>query len=87
MAEYAKGKDCNKWLNGECNRKDCFFKHDPSKKGKNTTAGRPDKDIPKAVKDLLTNTAADEKLQDCQFWTRARVESAGEQVSVYRASS
>ncbi len=27
--EYAKGKDCHRWLNGDCNRKECIFKHDP----------------------------------------------------------
>jgi hypothetical protein len=62
--EYAKGKDCHRWLNGDCNRKDCIFKHDPSKKGKDPTAGKPDKDPAKADKDLLTNATADEKNQD-----------------------
>ncbi len=37
--EYAKGKDCHRWLNGDCNRKECIFKHDPNKKGKDPTAG------------------------------------------------
>jgi hypothetical protein len=61
--EYAKGKDCHRWLNGDCNRKECIFKHDPSKKGKHPTAGKPDKDPTKAGKDLVTNAAADEKIR------------------------
>ena len=41
-AEYAKSRDCHKWLNGECNRKDCIFKHDPSKKDAHHSADKPD---------------------------------------------
>jgi hypothetical protein len=55
--------------------KEFIFKHDPSKKGKDPTTGKPDKDPTKpdkdptkADKDLLTNSAADEKNQDCKFW-------------------
>jgi hypothetical protein len=70
--EYAKGKDCHRWLNGDCNRKECIFKHDPSKKGKDPTAGKPDKDPTKADKDLLTNASGDEKNQDCKFWARGQ---------------
>ena len=75
--EYVKGKDCHRWLNGDCNRKECIFKHDPSKKGKDPTAGKPDKDPTKTGKDLLTNTAADEKNQDCRFWARGQCAKGG----------
>jgi hypothetical protein len=77
LAEYVKGKDCHKWLNGDCNRKDCIFKHDPSKKGKDPAAGKPDKDPTKAGKDLLTKAAADEKNQDCRFWARGQCVKRG----------
>jgi hypothetical protein len=75
--EYAKGKDCHRWLNGDCNRKECIFKHDPSKKGKDPTADKPDKDHTKPDKDLLTNAAADEKNQDCKFWARGQCVRGG----------
>jgi hypothetical protein len=75
--EYAKGKDCHWWFNGDCNRKECIFKHDPSKKGKDPTAGKPDKDPTKADKHLLTNAAADEKNQDGKFWARGQCVKGG----------
>ena len=69
--EYAKSRDCNRWLNGECNRKDCPFKHDPSKKGTNKSAGKPDSSDPKAGKtDVPRGVVVDEKDQDCKFWAR-----------------
>jgi hypothetical protein len=75
--EYANGKDCHRWLNGDYNRKECIFNHDPSKKGKDPTAGKPDKDPTKADKDLLTNAAADEKNQTCKFWARGQCVEGG----------
>jgi hypothetical protein len=68
--EYVNGKDCHRWLNRDSNRKECIFNHDPSKKGKDPTAGKPDKDPTKAGKIQLTNATADEKNQDCKFWAR-----------------
>jgi hypothetical protein len=72
--EYAKGKDCYHWLNGDCNRKECMFRHDPSTKGKgkDPAAGKPDKDPAKTVKDLLTHTATDDKNQDCRLWAHGQ---------------
>jgi hypothetical protein len=76
--DYVKCKDCHRWLNGDCDRKEYIFKYDPSKKGQDPTAGKPDKDPTKAGKDLLTNATADDKNQDCKFWVCGRCVKGGQ---------
>ena len=68
-AEYVMSRDCHKWLNGECNHKDCPFKHDPSKKDTDPSTGKPDSSDAKGVQtDVPQDVVVDEKDQGCKFW-------------------
>ena len=49
IAQRAKGRDCNKFIKGRCDRGGtCFFNYSPSKKGMRDPSSKKGKGTPKA---------------------------------------